>query len=165
MAFGNKVNQKLSYRGSIGYLAFAVTFYLLLNIGCLTNNKNESSYGTSQTPANGSLSTPTKIWYEGGTLQDKTALQWQTASETNKLATCADYVTKMWKDGYLKPEIANKISTVDDIRPYAQELVNFLNTAFKPYPDPEQNQKMFANQTVADTAAIGMVMMGWITAR
>ena len=102
-----------------------------------------------------------KAWYSGGTLHKKSAIEWQTASSTDKLATCADFVTTMWQNGNLKPSIANRLSTVDDVRPYAQELVDFLNAAFKTDPDPEQNRKLFTNQTVSSTAVIGMVTMGW----
>lgn len=102
-----------------------------------------------------------KKWYQGGTLYNKSALEWQTASSGDKLATCGDFVTAMWQKGNLKPPIANNLSTVDDVRPYAQELVDFLDAAFKPDPDPEQNRKMFTNQTVSGTAAIGIVTMGW----
>jgi hypothetical protein len=70
-------------------------------------------------------------------------------------------LTGMWQNGHLKPSIANRFSTVDNIRPYAQELVDFLDAEFKPDPDLEENQKLFTNQTVASTAAIGMVMMEW----
>ena len=100
-------------------------------------------------------------WYIGGTLHKKTALEWQTASPQDKLATCGDFVTGMWQNGDLKPSIANNLSTVDDVRPYAQELVDFLDAAFKPDPDPEENRILYANQTVSYFAATGMVMMDW----
>lgn len=100
-------------------------------------------------------------WYEGGTLHKKSGLEWQTASSKDKLATCADFVTAMWQNGNLKSSVANRLSTVEDVRPYAQELVDFLDAAFKPDPDSEQNRKLFTNQRVASTAVIGMVMMGW----
>jgi hypothetical protein len=114
-------------------------------------DENSSTSGAASMPK----------WYEGGTLHKKSALEWQTASKADKLATCGDFVTGMWKNGDLKPAIANRLSTVDDVRPYAQELVDFLDTALKIDPDPEQNRMMFTNQTVSSTAAIGMVMMGW----
>jgi tetratricopeptide (TPR) repeat protein len=100
-------------------------------------------------------------WYEGGTLHKKSGLEWQTASRENKLATCADFVATMWQKGNLKPSVANRISTVDDVRPYALELIDFLDAAFKSDPDPEQNRKLFTNQTVGSFAAIGMVTMRW----
>ena len=100
-------------------------------------------------------------WYSGGTLHKKSALEWQTASPQDKLATCGDFVTGMWQNGNLKRSIANSLSTVDDVRPYAQQLVDCLDAAFTPDPDPEQNRILFTNQTVAGFAAAGMVTMGW----
>jgi hypothetical protein len=100
-------------------------------------------------------------WYKGGTLHNKSALEWQLASSPDKLATCADFVTKMWNNGDLKPSLENRLSTVDNVRPYAQELVECLDAAFKRDPNPEQNRKLFVNQTVASTAVICMVTMGW----
>jgi len=120
-----------------------------------TNEPSNSSRPRS------SSSIPTRKWYEGGTLHNASALEWQTASSADKLATCGDFVTQMWQNGDLKPSIANNISTVDDVRPYAPELVDFLDAAFKRDPDPEQNRKLYANQSVSSTAAIGMVTMGW----
>ncbi len=97
----------------------------------------------------------------GGTLHQETAIEWQSADAADKLATCGDFVTALWQKGNLKPSIVNKFSTVDDVRPYAEELVRFLDAAFKSELDPVANHKLYANQTVAGTAAIGMVTMGW----
>lgn len=117
--------------------------------------------GSTDTDTSTDRTSKARKWYEGGTLHNKSALEWQAASSRNKLATCADFVTTMWQNGDLKPSIANRLSTVDDVRSYAQELVDFLDAAFKADPDPEQNRKLFVNQTVSSTAAIGMVTMGW----
>ena len=133
----------------------------LLVMVVLAAGSVDTGTNTAPTPSTGGSSAPIKKWYEGGTLHSKSALDWQTASREDKLATCADFVTKMWQDGNLKPAIANNLSTVDDVRPHAQELVDFLDAAFKLDPDPEQNRKLFTNQTVSGTAAIGMVTMGW----
>ena len=58
----------------------------------------------------------------------------------------------MKKPGIRYPFGMNELTT---------ELVDFLDAAFKPDPDRIQNRKLFANQTIAGTAAIGMVTMGW----
>lgn len=123
--------------------------------------KSSSTPRGSRQSGRDSSSTHAREWYEGGTLHQKSGLEWQTASYGDKLATCGDLVTKMWQDGNLKSSIAAGISSVDDVRPLAQELVTFLDNSFKGDPDPEQNRVLLTNQTVAETAAIGMVMMGW----
>ena len=135
------------------------TIALLVMVVLAVGSVDSGTNGTNSTPR--TSSTPATEWYSGGTLHNKSALEWETASPRDKLATCADFVTGMWQNGDLKPSIANSLSTVDDVRPYAQELVDCLDAAFKPDPDPEQNRKMFANQTVSSFAAMGVVTMGW----
>lgn len=100
-------------------------------------------------------------WYEGGTLNDATALEWQDASYSNKLATCADFVAKMDSDGQFVASVDNDINTIEDIRPYAEDLVTALDGAFAEEDDPERNRQMYANQSVAETAVILMQVMGW----
>jgi len=146
---------------------FLSTIALLVMVVLAAGSVDSGTNGTSNpSPSNtpqstSSPSTPTSKWYQGGTLHNKSALDWQNAAANDKLATCGDFVTKMWQNGDLKPSIANNLTTVDDVRPHAQELVVFLDAAFKLDPDPEQNRKLFTNQTVSGTAAIGMVTMGW----
>ena len=166
---GNPIKRK-STTVSTGCGCLLMLLFVPMCIGIFSDSSDSPRSTPNRTPTNRtpnsnrpsrSSSTPTRKWYEGGTLHNKSALEWQTASSADKLATCGDFVTKMWQNGNLKPSIASNISTVDDVRPYAQELVDFLNAGFKRDPDPEQNRKLFTNQTVSSTAVIGMVMMGW----
>lgn len=90
-----------------------------------------------------------KPWYSGGTLHKATGEQWRRADRADKLATAADFVTSMWQAGNLKPSVAARLSTVEDVRPLAEELVAFLDTALS------------GNQTVAGTASVGMITLGW----
>jgi hypothetical protein len=118
-----------------------------------TSNTSSSSTGIS--------SVTSRKWYEGGTLHKKSALEWQSASSDDKLATCGDFVTALWKKGGLKPSITSKISAVDDVRPFALELVACLDAAFKPDSNAKKNHKLFANQTVSETAVACMIVMEW----
>ena len=104
------------------------------------------------------------LWYQGGTLHNKVALDWQTATKKNKLATCMDFISKMYKLKALKPSISKKLSVsiTKKGRPYANQLVNFLDNAFKKEPDLKTNKKLFSNQKVSSTAIMGMIMMGWL---
>jgi DNA-directed RNA polymerase subunit RPC12/RpoP len=97
-------------------------------------------------------------WYQNGTLHKKSALDWRVATDEDKLATCADMVCVVWKDGNLKPEISQSLESVDHLRPYARELVTFLDGAFKANPDIDE---LLESQTVASTAVAGMALMGW----
>ncbi|SEM31931.1 hypothetical protein [Halomonas caseinilytica] len=100
-------------------------------------------------------------WYENGTLHNESALEWQDASHANKLATAGDLLAAAYQQGSLKPEIANKINGVADIRPLAETLVSQLDDMFKPEADEAANRKMFANQKVNESAAMLLIMMGW----
>lgn len=101
-------------------------------------------------------------WYEGGTLHQANALQWQRASDADKLATCSDLVAAIYKNKSLKSELQQTIKTVDDLRPLAEELVKALNSAFKEDLDTKNNAKIFTNQKVPDTAVMLMMLMGWL---
>jgi hypothetical protein len=105
-----------------------------------------------------------KLWYQGGTLHSKTALDWQKATNKNKLATCMDFIAKMYKLKALKPSISKilSISITKKGRPYATQLVDFLDNAFKKDPNLKTNKKLFANQTVSGGAIMGMMMLGWL---
>lgn len=101
-------------------------------------------------------------WYEGGSLHNANAIEWQQADDDNKLATAGDLIAAAYQKGMLKSSLTNQISGVDDIRPLAEELMNQLDAAFEPESDPEQNQKMYANQKVNESAAMLLMMMGWV---
>ncbi|HLV30993.1 MAG TPA: hypothetical protein VKY57_05430 [Chitinispirillaceae bacterium] len=71
--------------------------------------------GSSDNEGN-STSSQEKTWYSGGTLHGAKMEDWSRASYDNRLATSADFVTKMMQmDG-------NKIPPVDQLKPIAQTL-------------------------------------------
>lgn len=100
-------------------------------------------------------------WYSGGTLHTKTCLEWQTASPSDKLATCADFIAKMKDDGNLNSTVTRKLSSIDDIRPFAEKLVDFLDEVARPNPNSAEARKWNAAQNVASMAGVGMIQMGW----
>lgn len=139
-------------------------------IGCDSNNAGKSDATTSQTHVAAKQNTPPnekpKIvtqynWYEGGTLHKKGILDWQKASHADKLATCGDFVSLMSNDGALNAGIRSKLTSVDAVRPYAEELVDFIDLSTKNETDQKKNEMLYTNQTVAGMAVIGMTMMGW----
>lgn len=101
-------------------------------------------------------------WYEGGTLHRSNALEWQSATYKNKLATCADIVTVAWQNNNLKSEIQSKISSMDSVKVLSIELVKAIDIVFEKNPNPEKNKQLFTNQKVSSFAAMLMVSMGWI---
>ncbi|MEM1426183.1 MAG: hypothetical protein AAGF75_06485 [Cyanobacteria bacterium P01_H01_bin.130] len=104
----------------------------------------------------------TKEWDEGGTLHQAGALDWQQATYKNKLATCADFVAKLWMEGLLAPELQEKIKTKDHVRVLAEMLVEELDKAMAPLPDAEENRKVYVNQSVSDMTTFTMLAMGWV---
>lgn len=90
-------------------------------------------------------------WYQGGTLHGATVREWKNATYQNKLATCGDMVANLWLKGLTNFEINNP---PDDFKPYAQELVVFIDTATEGI-DAVNTYK------VSELAAMGAVMMGW----
>jgi hypothetical protein len=106
--------------------------------------------------------TPSPKWYEGGTLHQESALAWQVASAEDRLATCADFVFNAHKKGLLKPELSNRITTIDDTRPLAEQLSDCLDKSFAPEPDPARNRLMYANQKVSTLAGVCAVLMNWV---
>ncbi|AJC66877.1 hypothetical protein [Dickeya zeae] len=100
-------------------------------------------------------------WYQGGTLHNATALEWQKASRDNKVATCADILASMYEKKRLAPSIVSSLKSIDDFKPYALKLADQLDQAFKPDPNVAKNKKLFANQTVSETAAMLLILMKW----
>lgn len=100
-------------------------------------------------------------WYQGGSLHKKSALDWQNADYDDKLATCADFVAHSWERKEFKPRIQQSIRTIDDMKPYALELVTAMDAATKKAETEEKNRQLFANETVAGMAVINMTLMGW----
>jgi hypothetical protein len=67
----------------------------------------------------------------------------------------------MWADKSFKPTIQNRISSVDDYKPWAEQLVIFIDNATRAHEDPVRNHQMFVNQKVAEIATMGFIMMEW----
>ena len=88
-------------------------------------------------------------WYSGGTLHDANGVEWQRANESNRLATAADLVAAVAKGGDTKITY----HTVEDFRPYAQQLAACITDATK--------TKVGAMLPVQDIAELCVVSMEW----
>ena len=100
-------------------------------------------------------------WHQGGTLVNAGVLEWQQASSENKLATCGDFVSHMWSKKMLRPEIQNKINSMDDMRVLAEELMTQIDAATQQDVNPEDNKQIYANQKVTDIATAMIIVMNW----
>src|SRR5881628_2945879 len=67
-------------------------------------------------------------WYSGGTLHTANGLAWQNADAHNRLATAADMVAAVAKGG----DTNIQYQTVEDFRPYAEQLSACITEATKP---------------------------------
>ncbi|WP_174704259.1 hypothetical protein [Pseudomonas abyssi] len=103
-----------------------------------------------------------KQWYEGGTLHEANGLEWQAGTQADKLATAGDILARINNVGRLSPQIAARVNNIDDYKPLAAELVTQLDEAFAPDPDPAENERLFANQTVSSTSVMVLALMGWV---
>lgn len=103
-----------------------------------------------------------KKWYVGGTLHEASAIDWQHATAEDKLATVADLLARAWENDLLAPDVRTQIGTIEDFKPFAATLTADLDEAFNPGENPEGNRDQFANQDVASTAAVLMIMRGWV---
>jgi len=113
-------------------------------------SSNQSSSGSSSNNSNSSRpATEFDKWYEGGTLHRKTISDWKKAENRDKLATCADFIAS------IKDKLNLSITSVDSIKPYAEDLVICIDIAVKDI-DTMDNDK------VTEVAALSMVLMGWV---
>ncbi len=100
-------------------------------------------------------------WYEGGTLFEANALEWQKATYANKMATCANFLAAYAKAGLLNDDLTSRFNEPDDYKPYAIELANSLDKVFKRDPDDGKNIMLFSNQEVKTFAAMIVIGSGW----
>lgn len=98
---------------------------------------------------------PRAHWYQGGTLHKAKAAEWNRATYENKLATAGDFLATLWLDKRLKPKVASTISGVDDLAPWAAQLVVGIDKAFS---GPAESN---ASVDVSSAAVLLMSMMGW----
>ena len=89
-------------------------------------------------------------WYAGGTLHKATVAEWKEATDANKLATCVDFIVGLHQKGNLNLTI----TTIESIRPYANQLVIVIDAA--------TDGSEFNHKPVTEIAVAGMFMMDWL---
>jgi hypothetical protein len=146
------------YRARLS-LMFVACFFLGATTGCDSGQVADSRRSEKKTYR---VQDVGPKWYEGGTLHRGNALDWQEASEEDKLATCADFISTMWMQKRLKPIYLRKITSVNDMKPFAQELVVALDEAFKKEPNSLKNKQLYVNQKISDSVVLLATMMGWL---
>lgn len=84
---------------------------------------------------------PTKAWYEGGNLHDRTVVRWRQATYANKLATAGDWVT-----------VFTTYDDLDEAKELAQDLVECVDGSVDAAPDAMK---------AAELGASCAILMGW----
>ena len=97
-------------------------------------------------------------WYEGGSLHGATIDEWRKAAPENKLATCGDFIAALYQSQHLNLPI----TSVDSIKPYAQELADFIDSATEEDENDETFNEHINSQTVENFVINGALIMGWI---
>lgn len=87
-------------------------------------------------------------WHEGGTLSNCTVEEWKRASDRNKLATCASWITASWLEGYLVKDY----TSISEARSDAERLRHELDTLAA---NPTTNEKT----KMAVLVALAMIEM------
>lgn len=96
-----------------------------------------------------SLLATAEEWYEGGALHSATVDAWNSADQSNKLATASDWVS-------MNPKVQAKVKESagpDALRCYSSKLVNCTDRATQ--------GKGYGHNAVMGPAKSGMLLMGW----
>lgn len=97
--------------------------------GCSNDSDKSSSY------------TKTREWYKGGTLHKVKIIDWKSATERNKLATCADFIYA-----------TNKNLSFDEIKKEAIDLRICINEAVR-------EQEVSDQYAVSEIAALCLTLL------
>ncbi|NVK42095.1 MAG: hypothetical protein HWE39_12715 [Oceanospirillaceae bacterium] len=146
------------------------TIGLIFIIGAIYFYNSSDSAAPTTTPSVTEQTQPTTAkkepsapqWTQGGTLVDKGALDWQQASNANKLASCATIISRMVERGILTDKIHNQLTSWDALKIVSVQMQKNLDTAFAPESNKDLNVKLFTSQKVLDTAIMLAITDGWI---
>ncbi len=97
-------------------------------------------------------------WYNGGTLHDKTVADWEKATEEDKLATCADWISFAWQNEKLSEDLTDNLNQVgmDGVKILAEQLRESLDQVLSANEDGT-----FDSQSIAEFATVQMTLSGW----
>jgi len=140
--------------GCASRIAIVLVFVLVIAGVSFFRGRGDGPSGAGEGPGEG--------WNKGGTLHNKSGLDWQTASRKDKVATCGEFFTTMWKNGSLKNDTASQLKELNDAHPYVVDLVDELDVTFERRPDPQENRQFFQDQAVSAGIMNVMHRKGWL---
>ncbi|QJR81328.1 hypothetical protein CA267_011350 [Alteromonas pelagimontana] len=109
------------------------------------------------------IQTPADTWFAHGSLHSETALAWQKASYQSKRATCADYLQAMIQKNMLKAQPFNTLQSIDELKPYAETLVQVLDKQLAVNGDLQQNEEKFSDVKIATQIEEAARKLGWLS--
>lgn len=97
-------------------------------------------------------------WYQGGTLHNSTMGEWEKAKESNKLATCADWVSSLYLEKKYNPQLMNAIETFGEVglKEMSNSCVQMLDAASSPET---------ASQKTIEMYVFGAALAGWLNSK
>lgn len=125
------------------WLIGAAVVLVFLIISYFAERDNPTMSGNYSGSRSGSTNSYSQRWYEGGTLHKATISEWKMASDRNKLATCADFISS-----------SNPRLTERQLRIVATELKNCIDEGVYGYQGVN-------NLKVAEIGALCMSAMGY----
>ncbi len=82
-------------------------------------------------------------WYQGGTLHKANVKQWKSATQKNKLATCADFMA-----------VADNSISMTELKSRATNLMNCINEATRGLDE-------LNNENVSEMATLCIITLGY----
>lgn len=101
-------------------------------------------------------------WYEGGTLHKANALEWQQATEANKLATVSDFLANAYKGGLLTDRATAVLTEagLPAFKQISEALVKEVNAVLALEKQNPKNNEFVAKQDIASLVAVAMSLSG-----
>jgi hypothetical protein len=104
-------------RKNLIYFSIAL-FFCIMIINCMGSDSSSTSNTYDSDYSKETYSQTDNEWYSGGTLHKSFISEWKTASDKNKLATCADFVA-----------LVNKNMKISDLKYEAEQLRDCIDEA------------------------------------
>lgn len=102
-------------------------------------------------------------WYLVSNIMNDTGFSWLQASDDVKLSTAANIYAYFYNENQLAPQIQKSLKGMNDLKPYAQQLVATLDQVYTSTPEADQDPNLYLNQTVSSTAVILLNQQGQLS--
>lgn len=121
-------------------VVLALATLVLVGVAIFTNKSNNRSIEQIERTYKRPIS---KEWYEGGTLHKATVKQWKSATQKNKLATCADFMA-----------VTDNSISMTELKSRATNLMNCIDEATRGLDE-------LNNDKVSEMATLCIITLGY----